>query len=230
MCQPCDKELHRHLFRILYKNPILYELTVKGFYHDGGRPPLLFYRLRGICQKCRVNAGAGAGGLVAYCAFGGVDLPAARISTTRSRFLGQRLSWVSKPVARAFGHRGFTHSLLAVFGALALFYLKVPESWIVPADALQGLVLGYLSHITRRYAHPGRRAAAVALPLAVPPADPRAAQRQSARARAVHGAVRLRRLDAADAWPDNSAVRWSSNMINSLQITFNRFIDHQAER
>ena len=33
-------------------------------------------------------------------------------------FLGQRLSWISKPVARAFGHRGFTHSLLAVFGAL----------------------------------------------------------------------------------------------------------------
>ncbi len=24
----CDKELHRHLFRLLYKNPILYELTV----------------------------------------------------------------------------------------------------------------------------------------------------------------------------------------------------------
>lgn len=53
-------------------------------------------------------------------------------------FLGQRLSWISKPVARAFGHRGFTHSLLAVFGALTLFYLKVPDSWIVPADALQG--------------------------------------------------------------------------------------------
>ncbi|VTM13957.1 membrane protein [Klebsiella pneumoniae] len=50
-------------------------------------------------------------------------------------------------MARAFGHRGFTHSLLAVFGALTLFYLKVPDSWIVPADALQGLVLGYLSHI-----------------------------------------------------------------------------------
>lgn len=30
---------------------------------------------------------------------------------------------------------------------LALFYLKVPESWIIPADALQGMVLGYLSHI-----------------------------------------------------------------------------------
>lgn len=47
-------------------------------------------------------------------------------------FLGQRLSWISKPIARAFGHRGFTHSLLVVFGAVAIFSLKVPESWIVP--------------------------------------------------------------------------------------------------
>ncbi|WP_016586988.1 metal-dependent hydrolase, partial [Yersinia pestis] len=27
--------------------------------------------------------------------------------------LGQRLKWVSVPIARVFGHRGFTHSLLA---------------------------------------------------------------------------------------------------------------------
>lgn len=62
-------------------------------------------------------------------------------------FLGQRLKWISKPIARAFGHRGFTHSLLAVFALLATFYLKVPEGRFIPADALQGMVLGYLSHI-----------------------------------------------------------------------------------
>jgi inner membrane protein len=61
--------------------------------------------------------------------------------------LGQRLKWISKPIARAFGHRGFTHSLLAVFALLTTFYLKVPDTWIIPADALQGMVLGYLSHI-----------------------------------------------------------------------------------
>ena len=55
-------------------------------------------------------------------------------------FLGQRLKWISKPIARAFGHRGFTHSLLAVFALLATFYLKVPESWFIPADALQGKI------------------------------------------------------------------------------------------
>ncbi|PLM51025.1 metal-dependent hydrolase, partial [Klebsiella pneumoniae] len=29
---------------------------------------------------------------------------------------------------------------------------------------------------------------------------------------------------------DNSAIRWSSGVINSLQITFNRFISHQSGR
>lgn len=61
--------------------------------------------------------------------------------------LGQRLKWISQPIARAFGHRGFTHSLLAVFAALALFQINVPADWPLPADVLQGMVLGYLSHI-----------------------------------------------------------------------------------
>ncbi|AUP76767.1 hypothetical protein CWS02_15695 [Enterobacter sp. EA-1] len=55
-----------------------------------------------------------------------------------------------------FGHRGFTHSLLAVFIALTLFYLKVPDSWIVPADALQGMVVGYLESYSGRYDHSRR--------------------------------------------------------------------------
>ncbi len=61
--------------------------------------------------------------------------------------LGQRLKWISGPVARAFGHRGFTHSLLAVLGALALFQINMPQDGLIPADALQGMVVGYLSHI-----------------------------------------------------------------------------------
>ena len=74
---------------------------------------------------------------MAYCALGGIDLPAAGHRSPKV------VSW---PTAE-LDLKGFTHSLLAVFGALTLFYLKVPDSWIVPADALQGLVLGYLSHI-----------------------------------------------------------------------------------
>ncbi len=61
--------------------------------------------------------------------------------------LGQRLKWISHPIARIFGHRGFTHSLLAVAVSLWLFQLNVPADWFLPADVLQGLTLGYLSHI-----------------------------------------------------------------------------------
>jgi len=61
--------------------------------------------------------------------------------------LGQRLRWLSHPIARIFGHRGFTHSLLAVLGGLWLFQVNIPQGWIIPADVLQGMVLGYLSHI-----------------------------------------------------------------------------------
>jgi len=61
--------------------------------------------------------------------------------------LGQRLRWLSHPIARAFGHRGFTHSLLAVVAGLWLFQINLPQSSPIPADVLQGLTLGYLSHI-----------------------------------------------------------------------------------
>lgn len=62
-------------------------------------------------------------------------------------FLGQRLKWLSYPIARVFGHRGFTHSLLAVGGGVALLQMKLPSDWLLPADVFQGMVLGYLSHI-----------------------------------------------------------------------------------
>ncbi|KAA5969445.1 MULTISPECIES: metal-dependent hydrolase [Pantoea] len=61
--------------------------------------------------------------------------------------LGQRLRWLSQPIARAFGHRGFTHSLLAVAAGLWLFQINLPKSSPIPPDVLQGLTLGYLSHI-----------------------------------------------------------------------------------
>lgn len=46
-----------------------------------------------------------------------------------------------------FRPQGFTHSLLAVGGGVALLQLKLPSDWLFPADVLQGMVLGYLSHI-----------------------------------------------------------------------------------
>ncbi|AXF75995.1 metal-dependent hydrolase [Erwinia tracheiphila] len=62
-------------------------------------------------------------------------------------FLGQRFKWISQPIARVFGHRGFTHSFLAVLSGMALLQLKLPSQLLIPPDAFQGLVLGYLSHI-----------------------------------------------------------------------------------
>ncbi|EOI1367686.1 metal-dependent hydrolase [Serratia marcescens] len=61
--------------------------------------------------------------------------------------LGQRLRWIALPIARAFGHRGFTHSLLAIAGGMALFQLDVPRSWPIPADALHAMIIGYFSHL-----------------------------------------------------------------------------------
>ncbi|MGY0162463.1 metal-dependent hydrolase [Edwardsiella tarda] len=62
--------------------------------------------------------------------------------------LGQRLRWISVPIARAFGHRGFTHSLLAIGGALYLLNHEWPSTtWGIPADALQAMIIGYLSHL-----------------------------------------------------------------------------------
>lgn len=61
--------------------------------------------------------------------------------------LGQRLNWLSHPIARTFGHRGFTHSLLAIAVSLWLCQLNVPADGVLPADVLQGMALGYLSHI-----------------------------------------------------------------------------------
>ena len=61
--------------------------------------------------------------------------------------LGQRFRWISQPVARAFGHRGFTHSLLAVLGGVTLLQFNLPHGSPLPSDAMHGMVLGYLSHI-----------------------------------------------------------------------------------
>ena len=61
--------------------------------------------------------------------------------------LGQRLKWLSAPIARAFGHRGFTHSLLAVAGGIFLLRIHFPHDWVIPADAFHAMIIGYLSHI-----------------------------------------------------------------------------------
>jgi len=100
--------------------------------------------------------------------------------------LGQRLKWLSYPIARAFGHRGFTHSLLAVAASLWLFQINVPDDWLLPADA------------------------AVAVPLALSSADPQKPERQSAGAHALPCAGRLRALVSA-----RLALFWCERLANA---------------
>lgn len=61
--------------------------------------------------------------------------------------LGQRLRWISRPIARAFGHRGFTHSLLAIMAGIYFIRHQLPADWPLPIDAYHAMLIGYLSHI-----------------------------------------------------------------------------------
>lgn len=61
--------------------------------------------------------------------------------------LGQRLKWLSSPIARLFGHRGFTHSLLAIAAGIFFIQTHLPPDWPIPTDAYHAMIVGYLSHI-----------------------------------------------------------------------------------
>nr|WP_254425349.1 metal-dependent hydrolase [Aeromonas dhakensis] len=60
--------------------------------------------------------------------------------------LGQRLPWISKPLSRLFGHRGFTHSLLAVAVAIWGLNQQLPPDTL-PVGVKDALIIGYLSHL-----------------------------------------------------------------------------------
>ncbi len=60
--------------------------------------------------------------------------------------LGQRLPWISKPLSRLFGHRGFTHSLLAVAAAVWGLNQSLPPGTL-PVGVKDALIVGYLSHL-----------------------------------------------------------------------------------
>lgn len=62
-----------------------------------------------------------------------------------SSWLGRRLWPISKPISMVLGHRGLTHSLLAVTGGLAVLMLAEPGRGLV--RLAEPLALGYLSHL-----------------------------------------------------------------------------------
>ncbi|WP_097032618.1 metal-dependent hydrolase [Sodalis endosymbiont of Henestaris halophilus] len=61
--------------------------------------------------------------------------------------LGQKLTWLSALVYHIFGHRGFTHSLLAIITGILLFNHCQPPESIIPFDAFHAMIIGYFSHI-----------------------------------------------------------------------------------
>ena len=62
-----------------------------------------------------------------------------------SSWLGRRLWPVSRPLALLLGHRGLTHSLLAVVGGLMLIQAMEPRTLL--GRLVEPMALGYLSHL-----------------------------------------------------------------------------------
>nr|BET44860.1 MAG: metal-dependent hydrolase [Candidatus Aschnera chinzeii] len=61
--------------------------------------------------------------------------------------LGSKFRFISIPISRLCGHRGFTHSFCAWL-LIILFFFKLPCNQITCDFVLtEGLLLGYLSHI-----------------------------------------------------------------------------------
>ena len=60
--------------------------------------------------------------------------------------LGRQLPWISGPLSRLFGHRGFTHSLLAV-GMAVWGLAQVEAPWLLSGAVKDALIVGYLSHL-----------------------------------------------------------------------------------
>ncbi len=58
-----------------------------------------------------------------------------------SSWIGRRLWFVSRPLALLVGHRGLTHSALAVVAGIVVLRLAGLGGWQAP------LVVGYLSHL-----------------------------------------------------------------------------------
>ncbi|WWO98090.1 MAG: metal-dependent hydrolase [Candidatus Dasytiphilus stammeri] len=70
--------------------------------------------------------------------------------------LGRRLKWLSYPLRYFFGHRGFTHSILVVAVSIAIFHQAVTINlqYLLPADVLHGMIIGYISHLIADFITP----------------------------------------------------------------------------
>ncbi|BAC24734.1 b1728 [Wigglesworthia glossinidia endosymbiont of Glossina brevipalpis] len=63
-------------------------------------------------------------------------------------FLGKKLNWISIPISKTFGHRGFTHSLLSLFLLYVIIFSNIfNTNYVFPLDFSYSLLVGYFSHI-----------------------------------------------------------------------------------
>ncbi|MFP3019460.1 MAG: metal-dependent hydrolase [Arsenophonus sp.] len=63
-----------------------------------------------------------------------------------SSHLGRLFRFISIPICRLYGHRGFTHSFLAWF-LIMLLSTQLLNSYFVSDALLQAFLLGYFSHL-----------------------------------------------------------------------------------
>ncbi|AFA41007.1 putative inner membrane protein [Wigglesworthia glossinidia endosymbiont of Glossina morsitans morsitans (Yale colony)] len=85
-------------------------------------------------------------GCICTCLLPDIDHP--------SSFLGKKLSWISVPISKTFGHRGFTHSL---FACLCLYIMIFSIPFVrnfFPLDFSCALLVGYFSHILADFLTP----------------------------------------------------------------------------
>lgn len=80
-------------------------------------------------------------GVIFTCLLPDIDHP--------KSFLGQRLKWLSVPIAKVCGHRGMTHSFLAIVGCSIFLSSDFLSHIILPRskDFVHAMVVGYISHV-----------------------------------------------------------------------------------
>ncbi|MFI4846888.1 MAG: metal-dependent hydrolase [Candidatus Makana argininalis] len=62
-------------------------------------------------------------------------------------FLGKKIKWLSVPLNKVLGHRGFTHSLFILVLFIFFFKINIFLKKNIPIDSFQSMIIGYISHI-----------------------------------------------------------------------------------
>lgn len=60
-------------------------------------------------------------------------------------WLGRKFKFISVPISKIFGHRGITHSLLAIL--MLKFFIEKNLLLILPSDIVNSMIISYISHI-----------------------------------------------------------------------------------